>query len=207
MSEIITVAKESSGEYEEKRSRFICVLTHVESESDALAFVEQVKKQHYDARHNCWAYLLRNGSKRYSDDGEPQGTAGVPILDALEKSGLCDVAAVVTRYFGGVLLGAGGLVRAYSKAVGEAIRSSQKCKMQPCEKLSVTCDYPFLSPLKRLIAKYDGSEDACEYGENVTQIFTLPKDGVSPFSLALTEASAGKVGVTKISDTERPILL
>ena len=132
MKEIITVSGMSNAEYEEKRSQFICVLSHVETAEEAVELINRVKKENYEARHNCWAYLLKDGSKRFSDDGEPQGTAGLPMLDVLEKSDITDVVAVVTRYFGGILLGAGGLVRAYSKAVSMAVNEAQLCKMLPC---------------------------------------------------------------------------
>ena len=207
MSDIITVASDSVGEYEEKRSRFICLLSHIDTAEDAQAIIDRVKKQNYDARHNCWAYLLRDGSKRCSDDGEPQGTAGLPILEAIEKSGLTDVVAVVTRYFGGVLLGAGGLVRAYSKAAGEAIGSAQRCMMLPCVSVAVTCDYGFVSPLKRLLAKYGGEETNADYLQNVTLYVTLPADSLAAFSEELTEQSAGRFFASAQTKTYRPVLL
>ena len=116
MSEIWVPFENAESEFVEKRSRFIGRVFHVESEAEARARIEETKKRHYDARHNCWCYLLRQGNTvRYSDDGEPQGTAGQPMLNVFQRLGVTDVCCVVTRYFGGILLGAGGLTRAYSK--------------------------------------------------------------------------------------------
>ena len=157
MKDIVTLAQPSRGEYEEKRSRFLCVLSPVTSPEEAVALVEKVKKEHYEARHNCWAYLLSDGNKRCSDDGEPQGTAGLPILDALEKSGVTDVVAVVTRYFGGVLLGAGGLLRAYSKATGDALSSARRCRMLPGRLFTVAWPYADLKTRKRLLTAQDAA--------------------------------------------------
>ena len=111
----------SDSEFVEKRSRFISHLLPVESEEDARAFIAQVKKQYYDARHNCWCYLIGENIVRYSDDGEPQGTAGQPMLNVFQREGVTNVVCVVTRYFGGILLGAGGLTRAYSKGARDAL--------------------------------------------------------------------------------------
>lgn len=114
MQEYVTIYAPAEDEFVERKSRFIGAIAPVQTEEEAQAWIAQVRQQHRDATHNTYAYILRNGIKRYSDDGEPQGTAGVPMLDCIEKEGLVDVAVVVTRYFGGILLGAGGLVRAYS---------------------------------------------------------------------------------------------
>lgn len=119
-----TITKEADAEFTERRSRFIGHAMPVSSEEDALAFVAMIKEQHGDATHNVWAYNLKNGRQRYSDDGEPQGTAGPPVLEVLQKERLVDAAVVVTRYFGGVLLGAGGLVRAYSHGAKLALEAA-----------------------------------------------------------------------------------
>ena len=116
MTEYYIPTRAAESEFVEKRSRFIGYIKPVETEAEARAFVEEIKKRHYDARHNCWCYLLREGGVvRYSDDGEPQGTAGQPMLGVFEKEGITDLVCVVTRYFGGILLGTGGLLRAYTK--------------------------------------------------------------------------------------------
>ena len=121
MTEYYIPTQAAESEFVEKRSRFIGYIKPVETEAEARAFVEEIKKRHYDARHNCWCYLLREGGVvRYSDDGEPQGTAGQPMLGVFEKEGITNLVCVVTRYFGGILLGTGGLLRAYTKEIGRA---------------------------------------------------------------------------------------
>ena len=142
MEEYKTLRAPASGEFTEKRSRFIGYAQPVSTQAEAAAFIERIKKQHHDATHNVFAYLLREGQlERYSDDGEPQGTAGMPILDVLQKNGLTDVCCVVTRYFGGVLLGANGLVRAYSHSTALAIEAAQIKIMMPCYPVSIQTDY------------------------------------------------------------------
>ena len=127
-----TVKREAHVEFEEKRSLFIGHALHVETEDDALAFIKQIKKEYSDATHNCFAYLIKGGIiARYSDDGEPQGTAGMPMLETIRKSGVSDVCVVVTRYFGGILLGAGGLVRAYSHSTAIAIEGAEVVTYEP----------------------------------------------------------------------------
>ena len=122
MSEYFIPAGPGEAEFIEKRSRFLGHIRHVDSEEEAKAFVNQIKKEHYDARHNCWCYLLRGGVERYSDDGEPQGTAGIPMLEVFRREGVTDIVCVVTRYFGGVLLGAGGRLRAYLRRASRRFR-------------------------------------------------------------------------------------
>ena len=207
MKDIITLASPSAGEYEEKRSRFLCTLCPVTDADEALAVVARVKKEHYEARHNCWAYLLSDGSKRCSDDGEPQGTAGLPILDALEKSGLTDVVAVVTRYFGGILLGAGGLLHAYSKATGDALTKAQRCKMLPCTVFSVDCAYSNLDPLKRLLSSFDASAADIAYAASVTVKAALPTENFDRFCLSLTETFAARLTASPEGEELRPVLL
>ena len=143
VEEYRVLLKEAQGEIEEKKSRFICVVRPVHSEQEAAAFIEEVKKKYWDARHNCSAFVLGNRQEltRCSDDGEPGGTAGRPMLEVLLGEGLCDVAAVVTRYFGGTLLGTGGLVRAYSGAVKEALAYAETGTMRYGMKLLIETDY------------------------------------------------------------------
>ena len=131
MEQFLVPAGEGASEYMEKKSRFLGLIVPVTTEAEARARLEAVKKQEYDARHNCWAYILHSGQKRYSDDGEPQGTAGQPILNVLEREGVQDVLCVVTRYFGGILLGAGGLCRAYTKAAKDALDDAGISELRP----------------------------------------------------------------------------
>ena len=132
MEEYRTIRGTASGEYEEKKSRFIASAAHVESEEEAVAFLEQIRAANRTARHNVYAYKLRAGNReRYSDDGEPAKTAGTPVLEVIGHSGLTDLIVVVTRYFGGILLGTGGLVRAYTSAASSALEAAEKVTVQP----------------------------------------------------------------------------
>ena len=150
-----TVQGESTGEIEEKRSRFIATIRHIESQEDALAFYEEMRKKYWDARHNCTACILgKKGEYRHSsDDGEPSGTAGRPMLEVLDGAGMTDVAVVVTRYFGGTLLGTGGLVRAYSGAVQEGLRHAEIAEKRFCTCLKITTDYNGVGKLQYLFAQ------------------------------------------------------
>ena len=137
-----TVKIESFGEFIEKRSRFIGYCKPVKTEEDATAFINEIRAKHWDARHNVYAYSLREGNlRRYSDDGEPSGTAGMPVLDVITKNEVYDVCVVVTRYFGGILLGKGGLVRAYAQGAKLALEAGQVIKMQSCLLCSLGCSY------------------------------------------------------------------
>ena len=124
MTEFFIPAGPGESEFVEKRSSFLGHVRCVETEEEAKEFIAQVKKEHYDARHNCWCYGIKDGPVRYSDDGEPQGTAGVPMLEVFQKQGITNFVCVVTRYFGGVLLGAGGLLRAYTKSARDALEAA-----------------------------------------------------------------------------------
>lgn len=192
-----TVSHEGCGEYEVKRSRFLCYAAPVHSQDEATAFISAIKQKHWDARHNCSAYILREGGvKRFSDDGEPQGTAGMPILDVLEKSEVTDVCVVITRYFGGILLGAGGLVRAYSHSATLALEAGEVITMVKCARCELTCDYTLYGRIPALIAEHDGKETDTDFTDNVTVRFTLPEDNVAPFQTKLTEYSSGKYQVS-----------
>ncbi|WP_443717117.1 IMPACT family protein [Ruminococcus sp.] len=141
MMEYRTIAAPVSASFVEKKSEFIAQLFPARTQEEAVEAIEEVRKQHRRARHNVYAYLRDGNASRYSDDGEPQGTAGMPILDVLQKNGLTDVCCVVTRYFGGVLLGANGLVRAYSHSTALAIEAAQIKIMMPCYPVSIQTDY------------------------------------------------------------------
>lgn len=169
-SEYLTLARPGQGEYEEKKSRFLGKAVHIESEEEAAAFIAGIRKQYYDARHNCYAWVLGEGSerKKSSDDGEPSGTAGQPILRVIEGSGCTNVLVIVTRYFGGTLLGTGGLVRAYTQAARAALEDAQKARMCLCRKLAVTVEYGALDRLLYALRR-DGIEpQETEYGAKVT---------------------------------------
>ena len=142
MNEYCVPAGPGEAELVEKRSRFLGHLRPVESEEEARAFIAEMKKKYYDARHNCWCYSIRDGAERYSDDGEPQGSAGIPMLEVLRRRGVTNAVCVVTRYFGGVLLGAGGLVRAYTKGCAIALDAAQVVRMQLSRRLLLDVPYP-----------------------------------------------------------------
>lgn len=164
MGELRVPFQAADSEFAEKRSRFISHLLPVESEEDARAFIAQMKKQYYDARHNCWCYLIGENTVRYSDDGEPQGTAGQPMLNVFRREGVTNVVCVVTRYFGGILLGAGGLVRAYSHTCALALDAARVCQMHPTERWLFEVAYPLWDrvqhALKSLPARLVGTDFA-----------------------------------------------
>ena len=189
----LTPAGEGSSEYVEKKSRFLGRVFAVSSEDEARALLEAVKREHYDARHNCWCYILKSGQKRYSDDGEPQGTAGQPMLNVFEREGLVDVLCVVTRYFGGILLGAGGLCRAYTKAAKDALDAAGISKMQPWLRQQITVPYALFERAKLLIAAQDGAVEDAQYGADILITYRIPEGADERLRTALREASSGSV--------------
>ena len=175
----------------EKRSRFIGRVWPAGSEEEARARIEETKKLHYDARHNCWCYVLRAGALRYSDDGEPQGSAGQPMLNVFRAGGVTDAVCVVTRYFGGVLLGAGGLARAYSAAAKAALDKAGLRRMARWQSFRLPCPYPLYERVKRLLDGHEAAVEDCAFGAEVCFSFLLREDRAEGFLAALTEASAG----------------
>ena len=187
-------AAEAESEFTEKRSRFIGHIRRVESEEEARAYIEQIKKRHYDARHNCWCYIIHEGGAvRYGDDGEPQGTAGQPMLNVLRREGVENAVCVVTRYFGGVLLGAGGLTRAYGKSAKDALDAAGKARMALWTRLRVSVPYPLFERLTRLIGAHGGVTEDSGYGAEVTVTLRLPRECLEAFLPALTELSNGGI--------------
>lgn len=150
-----TIKQYGEGEIVEKKSRFLGKIKQVETEEEALEFIESIKKQYWDARHNCFAYIIgtKGETVRCSDDGEPSGTAGKPMLEVLQNQELRNVVAVVTRYFGGVLLGTGGLVRAYTQATQEALKEAQIATMTPMAVMTVKTDYNAIGKIKYVLAQ------------------------------------------------------
>ena len=191
-----TVQLETCAEFTEKRSRFIGYIKPVQTEEEAIAFIQSIKTKHWDARQNVYAYCLREGQiKRYSDDGEPQGTAGIPTLDVLLKTGVTDVVVVVTRYFGGILLGGGGLVRAYSHATRLAVEKAQVITMAVCKLCALTCDYNQYGKIASLIPECNGFLDDSDFGETVTLKFHMAEEDLSGFEKQLADATCGSVAV------------
>lgn len=191
MEDYLVPGGQAQAEYIEKKSRFIGQVFPVTTEQEAKATIERVRRQHYDARHNCWCYILKSGQKRYSDDGEPQGTAGQPMLNVLQREGVENVVCVVTRYFGGVLLGAGGLTRAYAKSAKDALDAAGKAGMRLWSAVTVDCPYPMLERLKLLAAAHGGTVEGTDFGAAVSVRILLPQENAAGFDAALTELSAG----------------
>lgn len=197
-----TIRREAADEFIERKSRFIGAIRPVTTEEEALAFIQEKKKAHWDATHNVYAYILREGQiRRYSDDGEPQGTAGIPVLDVLQKAGVTDCVVVVTRYFGGVLLGAGGLVRAYAHGASLAIQAGEPVEMRPCTIASITADYARYGMLERLIPAVGGVVEDTAFTDRVTVRFHLEDDRLPLLQKQLTEQSAGQLEIEERGHT------
>ena len=188
-----TVKQFAHDELTEKRSRFIGYCKPVSTSEEATAFLNEIKSKHWDARHNVYAYVIKDeGISRYSDDNEPQGTAGIPVLDAIRKRDITDCVVVVTRYFGGVLLGAGGLVRAYSAAAKLAVDAAEELEMMMCSVCELSCSYTMYGKLPSLIAGFGGVIDDSSFTDDVSIVFHIPEDSLDAFNKALSEESSGK---------------
>lgn len=200
----ITLARAASAEMEERKSIFIGHATPITCEEDARAFIEKKKKEYYDARHNVYAYVLDGGSvARYSDDSEPQGTAGIPILNVIKMSGATDLCIVVTRYFGGILLGAGGLVRAYSAAAKMAIDEAGFAVFEDYSVYSMTVSYSDYQRLTVALEKIGVTEDRSEFGEGVTVIAAIEKGRDEELINMYRELTYGKGEITLLGCEER----
>ena len=187
-----------TAEIEEKKSRFIAHVAAVSSEEEALAFIEAKKKQFLDARHNCYAYILGEQAQtmRFSDDGEPSGTAGKPILEVLVGSGIRNLVVVVTRYFGGTLLGTGGLVRAYTKATQAGLEASDVRTMCYGYELTIVTDYNGIGRIQYLMGSRGISTEETDYAEQVTVRIKVSYEGKEAVINEITEATAGKAMIT-----------
>lgn len=190
------------GEYEEKKSRFIATVRKCGSEGEALAFIEEMKKKYWDARHNCYAYCLgdRGELARCSDDGEPGGTAGRPMLEMLLGEEIRNAAVVVTRYFGGVLLGTGGLVRAYTRAVQEGLKHCRVGWMRPGVELLAVTDYNGIGKILYLLKNAGIEPVSSEYTDRVTLRLVIPKSEADAIQNRMVEATGGKVKFEKIKE-------
>lgn len=188
------VYRAGQGEIVEKKSRFIANIFPVHSEEEALAYIEEIRKKHYDARHNCFAYVIgeKHEVMRSSDDGEPSGTAGRPMLEVLLGEELHDVLAIVTRYFGGTLLGTGGLVRAYSAAVKEGLLKTEVIERLSGKKVKIQTDYNGIGKLQYIMGQLGVTELQADYGENVEITVAVPEEAVRKFQKEVIEASGGR---------------
>lgn len=193
MGDYITVNDISVGEYSEKHSRFIATLYPVESESQATEILNSHRKKYFDARHNVYAYILKDNTARFSDDGEPHGTAGKPVLDVLSHSGITDAILICTRYFGGILLGTGGLVRAYSTASKEAIKNAIPVKMTECSVLELEVPYQSQGIIMQLLEESNVFLMDTVFTDTVTFEFALPIELTEEFHKKLCEISSDKL--------------
>lgn len=185
----------------EKRSEFIGYLCPVKTNDEAVNFINQVKSEHRKAKHNVYAYILRNNNiVRYSDDGEPQGTAGVPVLDVLQKQGLTDICCVVTRYFGGILLGGGGLVRAYSHSAVLSVEAAEILNMHYCMSLLLTMDYDLYGKVNYIFPKFEVKQINSDFGDNVKLYINIKSDLYQSFCKKLTDITSGKIKIEKIEE-------
>lgn len=194
-----TIARRCESRFIEKKSEFIGYLCPVQTEEQAVAFIEEIRAMHRKATHNCYAYILReNNAARHSDDGEPGGTAGVPIYEVLRKEGLTDVCCVVTRYFGGVLLGAGGLVRAYTKGAKDAVNAAQIKCMAEAVKLAVTVDYGLYGRLAQVFADFDARVEDERFADNVRIVLHIRAENSQKLTDKLVDVCNGAVSVEEI---------
>lgn len=193
MQEYKTVEKEASDFFIEKKSKFIGYAKPVKTQEDALEFISKIKSKHWDATHNVYAYVLReNNIQRYSDDGEPSGTAGVPVLDVMLKESLVDVCVVATRYFGGTLLGAGGLVRAYSHTSKIALDAAGIITMAQCSVMSAEVDYSFYDRLNILLSDFSAVILNTSFSDKVCVEFSVKENIVDLLNSKLIDVSNGK---------------
>lgn len=193
MDEYLVPTDYGEDEFVEKKSRFIGRIWPVETEEQALARIGEMKKQHYDATHNCWAYVIKDGAVRFSDDGEPGGTAGMPMVQVLQKEQLYNVVCVVTRYFGGTLLGAGGLVRAYTRGAKIAVDAAGKSMKRVWSVIYLPCPYSFYERIKLEVAAFDGIIRDTQFGAEVELEVLIARDRTREFLERLVDMSAGTV--------------
>ena len=205
MSEYFIPAGAGEAEFVEKRSSFLGHVRYVETEDEAKAFVTEMKKKFYDARHNCWCYIIKDGAVRYSDDGEPQGTAGIPMLEVLKREGVTNVVCVVTRCFGGVLLGTGGLLRAYTKSAKDALDAAGICVVRRWVKAEIACSYAMLERLKTECTAIGGVVADIEYSADVCLKLLLPEDKADAFSQRTADVTAGASELEITGEEFKPV--
>ena len=208
MDKYNTVAAEATSEFTEKKSRFISHISPVSCESEALDYIEKIKKQYWDARHNVYAYIIGNNSdlQRYSDDGEPQGTGGIPMLEVLRGEKLTNTVAVVTRYFGGTLLGTGGLVRAYTKGAKDGITAAGIITKVLYTRINVTVDYTAGGKVQYAILQGGYRLEDTIYTENICYVVFIEKPEKDIFIKNITNLTGGKAKIDngdEIWETER----
>ncbi len=195
----VTLGAHGQGKFEDRRSVFIGSAAHVSNEGEAREYVASVKKKYSDARHNAWAYLMTEGGiARYTDDGEPQGTAGLPILNVIKGSGAFDCAVVVTRYFGGILLGTGGLVHAYGEAAKLAVADAGVVTYREYAELSFTVSYSDYQRLSAELSRAGAITDSVDYGEAVTVRAAVLSGAADAFAARASEVTSGRAKIERL---------
>lgn len=196
-----TIRKRAESSFTEKKSEFIGYISPAETEEEAIAFINEIRAMHRKATHNCYAYILRNNNtSRHSDDGEPGGTAGMPIYDVLSKNGITDVVCVVTRYFGGILLGTGGLVHAYSKGASTALANSDIVTMEVADSLKISCDYTMYGIIGSVLPEYEAIIRNTEYSDIVCVYADVKAELTAELISKLIDKCNGKVDIKKLSN-------
>ena len=196
-----TVYEYASDSFTEKKSEFIGHIMPVKTADEAVEFINKIKSENRKARHNVYAYVVREGNvSRYSDDGEPQGTGGVPVLDVINKAGLSDVCVVVTRYFGGVLLGASGLVRAYSQACTLAVNAARKMVMCECSRISFSCDYTLYGRISYCLPEFEVITEKENFADNVELAMLVKNELRDQLVKKLTDISNGQLDLSEDTD-------
>ena len=207
MTEYFVPTRPSETEFTEKRSTFIGHVWPVETEEEARARIDETRKKYHDARHNCWCYLIKDGPVRYSDDGEPQGTAGQPMLNVFQKEKVVNVCCVATRYFGGVLLGAGGLARAYTQSAKDALDAAGISVVRRWVAMEVPCSYARFEEVRRTVLRFGGVEEDIDYGADVLLSVLIPEERAAEFSAHLVDATAGTIEAMEAGEAFRAVPL
>ena len=198
-----TISGSAEDQFVEKKSRFIGYICHTETEEEAVAFINEIRAMHRKATHNCYAYMLRdNNTARHSDDGEPGGTAGVPIYEVLRKEGLVDVTCVVTRYFGGIKLGEGGLVRAYTQGAKIAVEAAEILNMCAAARLCLKLDYSLYGKIGKTLTDFDVRTEKEDFGADVEITLCIRTEDEENFSAALIDLCNGSIVIKKIEELE-----
>lgn len=199
MEQYYSVLKECSGELVEKKSRFIGYISPVQNESEANLFLNKIREKHWDARHNVYAYVLKNGISKSSDDGEPHGTAGVPILNVIKNNNLYDTIIVVTRYFGGILLGTGGLLRAYSQAATLAISNAQIVTFKFSNIFKLTCKYDQYNKILSVLENFNAKVDESTFLDDINLKFHVQVEKTEDLKNSLLKVTAGNLNLELLS--------
>lgn len=193
MKPYLVPTKDADAEFVERRSRFIGHIFATDTEEEALARLKQMRETYWDATHNVYAYIIRDGATRFSDDGEPGGTAGMPVLQVLQREEIFNVTCVVTRYFGGILLGAGGLVRAYAHSAKIALDAAGRSVKQVWTKIYLPCPYSWFERIRLEVTAFGGVVENTDFGTDVSFDLLLPEARVQPFLARVLNLSAGTI--------------